>query len=142
MRRQNRLSFRIKTRCKAVFLLVINLLIVRFQTYEKWSKNILYSDAEKYNSKAIDMPKARYCCSVIQRVSAPLVNYFSCLIQVLSARKMLLDEGIPSTICIGVRSAGDIQSNFEIHAWLEVNGKILVGYLPGEKFQLLLRTSG
>ena len=142
MNRQNSLSFRVKIRCKAAFLLLINLLVVRFQAYEKWSRKILHSEAKKYTENPIDMLKARYCCSVIQRVSSPLVDHVSCLIQVLSARKMLLDEGIPSTICIGVRSASDIMSKFEIHAWLEVNGYVLVGRLPGEKFQLLLRSGG
>ena len=52
------------------------------------------------------------------------VPYASCLTQAIAAKTMLRRAGYPSTIKIGVvKHDGD----FLAHAWLEIDGKIVLG---------------
>lgn len=51
----------------------------------------------------------------------------SCLTQALAARTILKGYGQPSTLRIGV---APIDSTIEAHAWVEIEGKIVLGRLP------------
>jgi len=49
----------------------------------------------------------------------------TCLVRALASQAMLVKIGIPSNLCIGV-SKGQ-ESSIEAHAWLEVDGKAVIG---------------
>ena len=58
------------------------------------------------------------------RVASRLIPHASCLTQALAARKLLRDSGQVAELKIGVaKSSGD----FEAHAWLEIDGRIVLG---------------
>ena len=47
----------------------------------------------------------------------------TCLVQALAGQWMLLREGYPAQLRIGVSKA----EGFEAHAWVELEGKVLIG---------------
>ena len=49
----------------------------------------------------------------------------SCLPQALTAELLLRSEGLPSRLQIGV--ARDEKKNFQAHAWIESQGRVVVG---------------
>lgn len=53
----------------------------------------------------------------------------TCLPQALTAESLLLRSGLPSQLHIGVRKAAD--DGLEAHAWVESDGRIVIGDLPG-----------
>jgi hypothetical protein len=58
------------------------------------------------------------------RFASRYVPYASCLTQALAARKLLGEYGQTAELKIGVtKSDGD----FEAHAWLEIDGRIVLG---------------
>lgn len=63
------------------------------------------------------------------RHAARLVPRATCLTQALAAQIMLARRGVPSVLQIGVDRAADStgSARFEAHAWLEVDGLVLVG---------------
>jgi len=58
----------------------------------------------------------------------------SCLEQALTARLLLCREGYHSIVRIGIAAGND---RFQAHAWLEHNGKIVVGNKAVEDFHPL-----
>ena len=61
----------------------------------------------------------------IPRVAARMPWRANCLVQALAARRWLARKGVASDLCIGTRK--DRPSGFEAHAWLSVNGLVLIG---------------
>ncbi|MGH9557405.1 MAG: lasso peptide biosynthesis B2 protein [Terriglobales bacterium] len=53
----------------------------------------------------------------------------TCLVQALAAQSMMSRIGFPAQVRIGVR-AGE-QSCLEAHAWLVLNGQVILGESPG-----------
>ncbi len=49
----------------------------------------------------------------------------TCLVQALAARDLLRSEGYPARICLGVDTRGE--DRFRAHAWVECEGRILLG---------------
>lgn len=67
--------------------------------------------------------------------AARLVPRATCLAQALAAQAMLARRGISSEIRIGVaRSSGQ---SLEAHAWLERDGRVLLGARGAERFRPL-----
>ena len=58
-----------------------------------------------------------------------------CLVQALASQAMLLKQGVPSCLCIGV--AKGHESFIEAHAWLEVEGKAVIGEQEPDRFTRL-----
>jgi len=56
------------------------------------------------------------------------VPYATCLTQALTTHSVLNRQGASSELKIGVAKDGN--GKFEAHAWLEVNGKIIIGKIP------------
>ena len=57
-----------------------------------------------------------------------LVPGASCLPQALAAETLLVRSGHTADLRIGVRKTGP--DSIEAHAWVEVDGKVVVGELP------------
>ncbi|MCI0354668.1 MAG: lasso peptide biosynthesis B2 protein [Acidobacteria bacterium] len=62
-------------------------------------------------------------------VAAGYVPGATCLVQAVVARSMMSREGFPAHVHIGVR-AGE-NSRPEAHAWLVLDGRIILGNTPG-----------
>ena len=67
------------------------------------------------------------------------VPYASCLTQALAAKRLMDNAGHAASIKFGVRQAG---GSFEAHAWLEVDGKIVLGKQPFHYRYAVLKDSG
>jgi hypothetical protein len=66
--------------------------------------------------------------------AARYVPRATCLAQALTAQIMLARRGAPSEIKFGVRTTHE--AGFEAHAWLESEGRILIGGSEGRWVQL------
>jgi len=70
------------------------------------------------------------------RTAARRVPKASCLTQALALETLLADAGHHAEVRIGVARRAD--GSFEAHAWVEFDGRILIGALPGmERFAVL-----
>lgn len=66
----------------------------------------------------------RRITSAVERVSFRIPGA-SCLTQALSAHMLLWKHGHPSSLCLGV--ARSDKGDFRAHAWLESEGRIVIG---------------
>ncbi len=66
------------------------------------------------------------------QVAARYVPRSTCLVQALAARSLMARYGYRSELRIGVNR--DSRGAFEAHAWLEYNGKTVVGELESATF--------
>jgi hypothetical protein len=64
----------------------------------------------------------------------------TCLTQALAAQVLVERAGLPSRVCLGV--ALDQGESFRAHAWLESEGRIVVGGPVVEQYTLLLPPGG
>lgn len=62
-------------------------------------------------------------------VAAGLVPGSTCLVQALAAKAMLERKGFPARVRIGVR--GSEGSGLDAHAWLVLNGRVILGESSG-----------
>jgi len=72
-------------------------------------------------------------CWAIELLSRRL-PWSSCLVQAAAGHLLLALSGTPSRFVIGVRQQG---AEFRAHAWLESGGRIVLGWLPLERFQVI-----
>ncbi len=72
-------------------------------------------------------------CWAIEALSRRL-PWSTCLIQAAAGRLLLALSGTPSRVVIGVRQQ---DGEFRAHAWLESGGRILLGWRPLERFQVI-----
>jgi hypothetical protein len=56
----------------------------------------------------------------------------SCLAQAFAGQRMLISQGIPGTVTIGLRPEG--KSNWPAHAWLHAGGRVITGGGVGEVY--------
>lgn len=101
-----------------VVLFRLGLWILPFRVTRKWTVD--------HVSPALPKGDARLAAEVVRgvRFASRCVPYASCLTQALAARKLLESYGQSSELKIGVaKTSGD----FEAHAWLEINGRIVLG---------------
>jgi hypothetical protein len=84
--------------------------------------------------------------NVIENVTAAVqmcsrcVPYASCLTQALATRTLLGLRGQYSQLKIGV--GRDEDGKFMAHAWVEIDGKIIIGKLPQHHSFNVLKSSG
>ena len=62
-------------------------------------------------------------------VAAAYVPGATCLVQALVARSMMLRQGFPAQVRIGVRPGET--TRMEAHAWLVLDGQVILGDSPG-----------
>jgi hypothetical protein len=65
------------------------------------------------------------------RAASRFVPFASCLTQALAAQMLIRSRGQHSELKIGV-TRGE-REQFAAHAWLETNGRIIIGKLPGHR---------
>ena len=72
-------------------------------------------------------------------VAASYVPGATCLVQALVARSMMLRGGFPAQVRIGVRPGE--ASRMEAHAWLVLDGRVILGDSPGCPHTVLKESS-
>jgi hypothetical protein len=89
-----------------------------FSVTKKWTVDTSTQASKPYDEKVVT--------EIVRgvRFASRFVPYATCLTQALAARKLLGDAGQFAELKIGVaKSTGD----FEAHAWLEIDGRIVLG---------------
>lgn len=61
----------------------------------------------------------------------------TCLVQALAGRVLLERQGHPASLRIGV-ARDDERGNFEAHAWLECQGRVVIGGRQSERYRPLV----
>jgi len=61
------------------------------------------------------------------RTVSTYVPKVTCLTQALAAQVLLEQHGYPTIVRIGVTNASEKGNAFQAHAWLESNGKMVIG---------------
>lgn len=85
-------------------------------------------------SRASSVPAVEPFSSAVCAAS-PYVPSATCLTQALTLRALLARAGIPSALAIGV-ARGDA-SGIAAHAWLEVDGEVVIGEGGMERYTRL-----
>ena len=101
-----------------VVLYRIGLWIMPFRVAKKWTVNGAAENSIAYDDGVVT--------EIVRgvRFASKFVPYASCLTQALAARRLLRASGHVAQLKIGVaKSTGD----FEAHAWLEIDGHIVLG---------------
>jgi hypothetical protein len=113
----------------AFFLLSIirlGMWLVPFRTLQRTFDRV-FPCPESVTGKSLSSEtilSAKKASSKVREVSR-YVPSATCLVQALALQAMLSREGIPSDLAIGV--ARDEKSAFIAHAWLEINGTVIIG---------------
>ncbi len=71
------------------------------------------------------------------RATSPYVPKATCLVQALSLKALLAWEGIPTDLAIGVTNSDS--SGIMAHAWVELDGTVLIGGQDLGQYTRLLR---
>lgn len=116
-----------------VVLYRLGLWILPFRLIRKWTVGYIDKTAPRIGG---DQVAAEIVKGV--RSASRYVPGASCLTQALAARKLLSHHGQESELKIGVaKSRGD----FEAHAWLEIDGRIVLGKQRMHSRYVVLGTS-
>ncbi len=108
---------------KALFLLGsirIGMWLFPFR-FVKRSLNIFFRPSSPINSEQDSPARVAWAVKVVSRY----VPRATCLAQALTVQALLAREGIHSDLTIGV--ARGETSELEAHAWLEIEGQIIIG---------------
>lgn len=110
----------------------IGLSILPFGTTKKWTVDNAESNAKEYDDQTVtEIVRA-------VRFASRYVPYATCLTQALAARKLLRLYGQSAELKIGVSKSN---GEFEAHAWLEIDGRIVLGKQRMHSRYAVLRTS-
>lgn len=107
-----------------VWIIRIGLWLFSFKSLDKW--------LSYFDSNNIDNAQANWTIinGVVRTVQAcsRYVPYATCLTQALATRTLLQMKGQYSQLKIGVKKYED--EKFTAHAWIEVDGRIIIGKRP------------
>lgn len=120
----------------AVIVIRLSLWIFPFKTLNQWLCSFA---STKSDGQKIEWDDVGRVTSSIEACSR-YVPYASCLTQALAARTLLALRGQNSELKIGVDR--DKDGRFMAHAWVEIDGKIIIGKLPHHNSFNVLRSSG
>ncbi|MGH9508372.1 MAG: lasso peptide biosynthesis B2 protein [Terriglobales bacterium] len=97
---------------------------LRLLPFSYWRPRMKESDRSLASRKPVHaVPAERVAWAV--SAAARYVPGATCLVQALVARDLLRSEGYPARICLGVDNRGD--DSFRAHAWVECEGRVLLG---------------
>jgi hypothetical protein len=118
----------------AIWLLLVRLglWLLPFQVLRQWLSRAA-------NPRALTQTPADTIVWAVKQASR-YVPRATCLTQALAAQVMLRREGFPAQVRIGV--ALNSKSELKAHAWLESEGKILIGDSEVDRFTPLPRFDG
>lgn len=114
----------------------LSLWLFPFKALNRWLCAFATADAD---DRKIEWNVVDNVASAVQMCSR-CVPYASCLTQALAARTLLGLRGQSSELKIGV--GRDEDGKFMAHAWVEIDGKIIIGELTHHQSFNVLRSSG
>jgi len=120
---------------KAFLLLSIirlGLWLLPFRTLQKTLEKWFHRPATSHEP-SLSPEKVSWAVSAV----SPYVPSATCLAQALTLQALLSQEGIHSDLGIGV--ARDDASGIIAHAWLEIDGKVIIGGQERDRYTRLKR---
>ena len=111
----------------AVLLLAARLLIAAlpFRIWRAWLGG--RADA----AQPADASAARRLAAQVERAAWRLPLVIKCLPQAMALSWLLRSAGIPHTLVFAARPPGHRDGHDDLHAWVEVADRIVLGDLPG-----------
>lgn len=116
-------------------LVKAGLLVLPFKTMRRLLKIDLEADPE---TKSADSGYEKKVVWAIEALCSRLPIFKNCLNRALATQLMLRKSGREAQLLIGVTRGP--QGKFEAHAWLERDGKIVIGTLPDLRSYTPLRS--
>ena len=110
---------------QSLFLILvvrIGLWVLPFNLLDRWLNSVT-----PVADKAADWATIE-CVARSVRSCSRFVPYATCLTQALATRVLLRMDGQPANLKIGVEKNRD--EKFGAHAWVEIDGRIVMGQLP------------
>ena len=120
---------------KAFFLLFfirLGLWLLPFRTLQKTLER-LFHHPDTSHEPSLSPKKVSWAVSAVSLY----VPSATCLAQALTLQALLAREGIRSELGIGV--ARDDTSGITAHAWLEVDGKVIIGGQERDRYTQLIK---
>ena len=120
---------------KAFFLLIIirlGLWLIPFRTLQKTLERLFHYPATSHKP-SLSPKKVSWAVSAVSLY----VPSATCLAQALSLQALLSQEGIHSDLRIGV--ARDDASGITAHAWLEIDGTVIIGGQERDRYTQLMK---
>lgn len=124
---------------KAFFLVTAVRLVLWLIPFKLLQKSLAGSFLPETETRQTDWEKIKNIVRAVRSVSR-VVPAATCLTQALAASLLIRSCGEHSELKIGV--AKDEQARFQAHAWLETDGRIIIGKLPEHKRFMVLNFSG
>jgi len=84
-----------------------------------------------------DVSTALSLCQQVARAAHLLPGDYSCLVQALLAQGYLQSQGISGRLLVGVRSGAE-HMPLDAHAWIECDGRVVLGEREGEDYASLV----
>ncbi len=119
-----------------VWTIRLSLWLIPFRHLNKWLSSLGSSDLD---NNRIDWLIIKDAARAV-RFCSRYVPFASCLTQALALRTLLRLKGQNSQLKIGVEK--DIDEKLAAHAWIEIDGKIIIGKLPRHQRYTVLNSSG
>lgn len=105
-----------------ILVIRIGLWILPFNLLDRWS-----TGTTPIREKTNDWTAIKRVARSVKSCSR-FIPYATCLTQALATRLLLRMDGQPCDLKIGVEK--DRDEKFGAHAWIEVDGQIVIGKLP------------
>ena len=112
---------------ESLFLVAFIGLALRIVPFRFFRKIIAARLTAEDRKKSVDWKKINPIVRSVRSASR-FVPLATCLPQALAAMFLIKTAGQSSNLKIGV--AKDDKQHFKAHAWLEINGRIIIGKLP------------
>ena len=124
----SRLDWLLFARASLVMATVV--VMVRLLPYGAWRRLSLALGRVREGADAGTAPDA--IVRAVDRASRVVPGGANCLVRALTTRRLLARHGLSSTLVLGVAKGSACE--LRAHAWLQQNGRILVGGQGGEGF--------
>lgn len=115
-----------------IWVIRISLWLFSFKLLNKWLSYFGSSGADNQQANWVDINSV----VISVRACSRYVPYATCLTQALATHTLLQIKGQRSQLKIGVKK--DENEKFAAHAWVEVDGRIIIGKHPNHQHYLVL----
>ncbi|MBX6424740.1 MAG: lasso peptide biosynthesis B2 protein [Variibacter sp.] len=126
--------------CEAVLLLVAAQAMVKIVPYRRWAPLLgpIRGEAEPDTARE-DREEPQLVAWAVAQAARLLPWDAVCLPRAMAAKWMLARRNVASTLCVGIRRTAATEGGAELHAWLSVAGRALVGGEIADQFTVIAR---
>jgi hypothetical protein len=135
---QLRWSGRMQT-LRAMALIIRAQFLIRFVPMTRWHKSLgeVIDPATCHANIGVSMDRARNHAARVKRAASRFFSEPKCLAQAMALQWLLIRERIPSRLVIAMEKEG-LETGDAFHAWIELNGEMLIGACAPMRYRTLL----